>query len=363
MLLSLFITDMAQMFGVEVGIMGIARSAAEIGSVVMGVLLGGLSVRYQQTSLLLLGIGIICASTLTLGVILVFPLFIVLFALFGVSRVTIRSMSQSLVGQLFPTAERPTITSYLVIGEVGGYLIGSTLSIFIPSFQTISLLFLCPLSAVVLIVVLTRMPSTPLVKRNPLTAFREVFRNRSATMELLSHALAVVSTNHCYLTFFMPLYLLRFQADRAFITMVFSIACVILVGMGMIGGRVINKVGRKPVVVVSSILISLMCAVMMLAPIFEVSLMGWIIAGVGVGLYLASSNSYALEQLPEYRGTMMSLHLTAQFIAQAIGSTVGGLLLIGYGFDGLGLFSLLGLIAGLLFQFFTIDPTRKISSG
>jgi predicted MFS family arabinose efflux permease len=36
----------------------------------------------------------------------------------------------------------------------------------------------------------------------------------------------------------------------------------------------------------------------------------------------------------------MSLHLTAQFIAQAIGSSVGGLILMAYGFDGLGWFSL-----------------------
>jgi len=144
MLLTLFITDIAQVFGIEVGMMGAVRSVAEVGSVVMGVLLGGLSVRYRQRSLLLLGIGIIGVGTLTLGVVVVFPLFLVLYAFLGVSRVTIRSMSQSLVGQLFSTTERPKITGYLVIGESGGYLIGSVLAIVLPNFQAIALLFLCP---------------------------------------------------------------------------------------------------------------------------------------------------------------------------------------------------------------------------
>jgi MFS family permease len=358
MLLSLFITDIAQVFGIEVGMVGVVRSVAEIGSVVMGVLLGGLSVRYRQKSLLLLGIGILCAATLTLGVVLVFTLFLVLFAFLGVSRMTIRSMSQSLVGQLFSTGERPKITGYLVIGESGGYLIGSALSIFLPNFQAISLFFLCPLAAVIMILILKRIPSTPLVTRNPLSAFREVFRSRSATMVLISHALTAVSVVHCLLTFFMPLYLQRFQADRVLITMVFSMAMVIIAGVGMISGRVINRFGRKPVVIVSSVLVCLLTAVMMLAPIFEVSLLSWVVAMAFTGFYVGSANSYALEQLPEYRGTMMSLHLTAQFIAQAIGSSVGGLILIGYGFDGLGLFCLLGLTGGLLFHFFTIDPTR-----
>jgi len=378
MLISLFITDMAQIFGVEVGIIGIARSASEIGSVVMGILLGGLSVRYRQKTLLLLGIGITCVATLTLGVVLVFPLFLVLFAFLGVSRVTIRSMSQSLVGELFPTEERPKIAGYLLVGEVGAYLIGSAISLFVPNFQSISLFFLFPLAIIVILMVLRRMPSTPLVKRNPLTAFRQVFRSRSATMMLLSNGkvfrsrsatmmllsngISMVSTNHCYLTFFMPLYLQKFQADRTFVTMVFSIACVIMAGIGVIAGRIIIKFGRKTIVVASSILVSLSCALMMLSPLYEVSLLGWVLAAMSVSLYMASRNNYALEQLPNYQGTMMSLNLTSQFIAQAIGSSVGGLILIGYGFEGLGWFSLLGLLAGILFQFFTIDPTRKTPS-
>jgi MFS family permease len=69
-------------------------------------------------------------------------------------------------------------------------------------------------------------------------------------------------------------------------------------------------------------------------------------------------NSLLLELAPDYRGTVMSLSETSQFIAQAIGSGVGGLILITYGFDGLGWFSLSGLVAGVIFFVFVIDPTK-----
>ena len=132
-----------------------------------------------------------------------------------------------------------------------------------------------------------------------------------------------------------------------------------MAGMGLITRRIINKYGRKTIVVLSSVLVSLLCSLMMFTPLFELSLLSWVLAVMSVSFYLASSNNFALEQLPGYQGTMMSLNLTAQFIAQAIGSSMGGLILIGYGFDGLGFFSLLGLEAGIRFHFFTIDPTRE----
>jgi MFS family permease len=48
--------------------------------------------------------------------------------------------------------------------------------------------------------------------------------------------------------------------------MVFSIAMVTIAGVGLISGRVIIKFDRKPVVVVSALIVSLLSAVMMLVP-------------------------------------------------------------------------------------------------
>jgi predicted MFS family arabinose efflux permease len=361
MLLSLFITDMADMFGLEVGVMGVVRSVSEIGSVVMGLLLSGLSVKYSQKSLLAVGIAIMCVSTLALGVVSIFPLFLVLFALFGFSKVTLRSMSNALVGQFYSVENRPKIATYLSAGLVGGYITGSTLAVYLPDFQLISLLVLFPLSVVTIIIVVKGMPSAPSrITENPLRAFRQVFGNRSAVMCLLGNALSYLGPNPCYLTFFIPFFLQTFQADRAVISMHFMIGCILMVVVAStVAGRLIIRFGRKRVTVVTTSLLSVFCFTYMSAPIVELSLIFWYLTGIVLMLYVPAINSLALEQLPEYRGTMMSLNLTSQFIAQAIGSALGGLILIVYGFSGLALFSLTGIISGILYQFFTVDPTRE----
>jgi predicted MFS family arabinose efflux permease len=357
MLIGLFITDIAQVFRIDVGAVGFVRSVAEVSAVVMGVLLGVLSVRYRQRSLLLVAIGIMCVGAVALGTNTIFPLFVLTFAGLGASRLVIRSMTQSLVGALFTLEERPKITGYLMIGEGGGYLVGSTLSILLPSFQALALIFLLPASALTLVLVLKQIPVTPLVQQNPLSAFREVFHNRSATTVFTSNLLLHASVNHCYLTFFMPLFLQRFQADRGLVAMTLSAVMLSFTFLSFIIGRVINRFGRKPVVVSSAIGIILFAIIMMLSLDFSASMLAWIGGMTMFGFYIASSNSYALEQVPEYRGTMMSLHLTAQFIGMAIGSAVGGVILMSYGFDGLGWFSLLGVLGVILYQFGTYDPT------
>jgi len=144
--------------------------------------------------------------------------------------------------------------------------------------------------------------------------------------------------------------------------MYFMIACIIMVVVGSaFAGRLINRFGRKRLTVVTTSLSSVLCFLYMSAQSFELSLLLWYGTAIVLMIAVPALNSLALEQLPEYRGTMMSLNLTAQFIAQAIGSGVGGLILIVYGFSGLSLFSLTGIIAGILYQFFTVDPTRETS--
>ena len=359
MLIGLFITDIAQVFCIDVGAVGLVRSIAEVSAVVMGVLLGALSVRYRQRSLLLAAIGIMCTGAAVLGTATIFLLFVLTFACMGASRLIIRSMSQSLVGALFTLEERPKITGYLMIGEGGGYLVGSALAIILPSFQALALVFLLPVSALALFLVLKQVPVTPLVQQNPLSAFRDVLRNRSAISVFASHILVNASVNHCLLTFFMPLYLQRFQADRSFVTMMLSAIMIVITVLSFFIGRVIHRFGRKPVVISSALMMIILCAVMMLSINFSVSILTWVLALTLLGLYIASSNSYALEQVPEYRGTMMSLQLTAQFIGMAIGSAVGGMILMTYGFDGLGWFSLLGVFGVILYQTSTQDPTRR----
>jgi MFS family permease len=104
---------------------------------------------------------------------------------------------------------------------------------------------------------------------------------------------------------------------------------------------------------------SVFCFGYIFAPSFEVSVALWVAAGFIIGLALPAYNSLMLEQIPELRGTVMAWGETSQFIAQALGSSIGAAILLTYGFGGLGWFSLTGVIAAFLLYFFATDPTQE----
>jgi len=177
-------------------------------------------------------------------------------------------------------------------------------------------------------------------------------------MCLVGNALAYVGPNTSIITFFMPFFQQTFQAERATVSMGFMVATLLLTVGTLIGGRLVNKFGRKRLAAVMTVIGSFSSFMYMFSPSFELSLAFWWGACLFYGIAVSAYNSLALEQVPEYRGTMMSLSEVSQYVAQAIGSGVGGLILIVYGFSGLGWFSLTGIVGGLLYYFFTIDPTR-----
>jgi len=360
MLLSLFISDMAQYFEIQVGMMGIVRSVSESASVVMGIILGGLSVRYPLKSLLVVGIALICVASFALNFVSIFTIFILMYAVFGLSKVILRSMSNALVGQFFSLDERPKIVGYLTAGLASSYIFGSILATYISDFRIVSLFALLPISALTFLLVSKGVPSIPSsIKRNPFHAFRQVLGNRSIVMAYVGNALAYIGPNTSALTFFMPLFLQRFNADRALAMMIFMAGFLLLISGNILGGRLVNRVGRKPLITLFQPLASVLCFAYIFAPSLFLSAIFWSTALLLFSLAMPAYYSLLLELAPEYRGTVTSLSETSQFIAQAIGSGVGGMILIASGFDGLGWFSLSGIGAGILFHFFVTDPTQE----
>jgi predicted MFS family arabinose efflux permease len=325
----------------------------------MGIVLGGLSVRYSLKSLLTVGIALICVASFALNFTSLFAVFILMYAVFGLSKVTLRSMSNALVAQFYSITDRPKVVGYLIAGMASSYIFGSILAAFISDFRVVSLFVVFPISVAAFLLVLKGVPAVPSnVKRNPLHAFRQVLGNRSIVMSYVGNALAYIGPNTSMLTFFMPLFLQRFNADRAVAMMIFMVGFLLLIGGNVLGGRLVNRVGRKPLITLFQPLASVLSFAYIFAPSLILSALFWSTALLLFSLSMPAFNSLLLELAPEYRGTVTSLSETSQFIAQAIGSGVGGLILITYGFDGLGWFSLSGIAAGVLYHFFVIDPTK-----
>jgi MFS family permease len=83
-------------------------------------------------------------------------------------------------------------------------------------------------------------------------------------------------------------------------------------------------------------------------------------AGLFDGLAASSSMSLTLEQMPDLRGTMMSLFAAFTGIGVVIGAGIGGLTLILYNYELLGIIlGSMGIIAAIIFRFLTVDPTSN----
>ena len=121
--------------------------------------------------------------------------------------------------------------------------------------------------------------------------------------------------------------------------------------------RFVKRMGEKTVVLASTGLVGLVTLVAYNSPTFWVSYLFTIVACFSAGVRATSSSSFSLAQMPEYRGTMMSLHSAGASLGGTITVLFGGLLLLSYGYSVcamvLGVFALLGT---LVYQFMTSDP-------
>lgn len=72
----------------------------------------------------------------------------------------------------------------------------------------------------------------------------------------------------------------------------------------------------------------------------------------------SSANSLTLEQIPELRGTLMSIDTAMLNAGSAFGSTVGGLVLLYSGYEALGIvLGATSIVASLVFYLLTKDPS------
>jgi predicted MFS family arabinose efflux permease len=75
---------------------------------------------------------------------------------------------------------------------------------------------------------------------------------------------------------------------------------------------------------------------------------------------IVSRVSLALELTPGYRSTMMSLNVAANSIGMVIGPSIGGVVLLTYSYQYLGMIGLaIGILAALTFHLIVTDPTTE----
>ncbi len=128
----------------------------------------------------------------------------------------------------------------------------------------------------------------------------------------------------------------------------------------LLSGRFINKVGRRRFTCITALLIGVFTILFINVPSFYTSIFLVLLITSSAALWTSSSSDFALDQVPEYRGAMMSLNSGSSRLRNALGSALGGLAFT------FGDYNLLGIIVGVMsiigfivFSVFTLDTRRE----
>lgn len=361
-----------------------------LAAVIFGILLGALSVKVNHKKLLISGILAIAFGTLGciispnwFGIQLFFPIE-------TIGAVIVTAMTFTLIGENLPSHSRPKATGYiLAVAPIASIAAALTISAFFStelevstavlpiSFATTGwrnflLLFATPATLIALAAAYIGVPKTiqdPIkpAKTDLKASFKAVFLNRSAVGCLIGNMTrqAAMVWRVVYIpTFFRETFYLNSLNLSQWALLLLGATTISALG-SIAGGHLINRIGRKRLLIASLLLSGPFLFPLAfwsnpsLLIILTLSLVGSFIFNMGFPSYI----NLTLEQTPRFRGTMMSINAIFVMLGVSIGTILGGLVLAAAeSYTVLILtFLMLQLITAAIYFLLTKDPMQKIT--
>ena len=367
-LTGLLLIDIARTFESSVGVMGQINTASFVVAVIFALFMGVLSVRFRHKSLLMIGLLSICISALGCALSSSFNLMLISYSLSGVGIAMVAPMTFTMVGEYLPLEKRANGVGLIVAGGSLAYLIGAPIIALIAGLGGWHLVlpgFVIPISVASLMLAFIGLPSTPtshqpsMSTETYLESFKEVLTNRSATACLVGSILRMAQ--------FMAILLYGTSFFRQRFLISTESASIVILGAALFytlgslaSGRLVNRFGRKPSTVLTSLLAGIFTISYAYLSNVWLSLALNFLACWFSGTVASAASSLTLEQVPRFRGTMMSINSAAANLGSALGGAVGGLALFCFDYEGLGsILGVMGIVAAIIFYLFTIDPIRE----
>ncbi|MFH2110240.1 MAG: MFS transporter [Candidatus Bathyarchaeota archaeon] len=357
---SVLLVEISQSLGVPVAVAAQMRTASSVAAIIGGLAVGALATRHQPRRILQAGLALLLASSL--GGFLAPDLEALTLAvgLSGLGVAMVFPMTNTLVAEYYPLERRGYVLGYLGVAGGFGFLIGGALTSFIAGVGGWRLPFLAfagTMSAMGLIACLRWLPSTPLrtEKVGLLTGFREIAGSASALFCLLAVVLANASIQGLYLYSFS--YLQEWHgASVATTGLVYAATALFFMPGSYVTGGLVNRFGRKNVTILGVAGFSLFTLLMGAAPSLWTCVAFILVGHLFDSFRFSAFNALILEQSPGQRGTMTSVSSVATNLGYALGTGLGGLLLMAAGWRNV-IFALglVGFLAAAVLQVAVID--------
>jgi len=367
-LVSLLLVDIGLTFNADVSLMSQINTSYNIAAFVFALLMGVLSVRFGRKTLLIAGILLTCGSALGFYFAWDFVVVLVAYSLSGIGWAMISPTVFTLIGEHISLAKRANAIGLTVAAGALGYVIGPLLITWIANLGGWRLClvgFVIPVLLVSLLMASIGVPSTSRNNkkssnnRNYLKGFKDILSNRSAVACIVGDALrsAAFVATLIYMASFVRKHF-QMSTDFASLVLLGGASCYAI--GSVIAGPFVNRLGRKKLTVVNAILAGTFTMCYYLTPNLWLSMTLVMVASWFFGMLVSSANSLTLEQVPEARGTMMSLSTAALNLGSAFGTAIGGLALSSFGYEGLGsVLGVMGIAAAFVFLVFAREPESK----
>jgi len=369
-LLGLLLIDIGLTFNYSIGIVGQLKTASNVVAMVFAVLAGAFSVRYSPKSIMLFGSACIVISAIGCYLAPDFTSLLIIFSLSGIGFSLIGSMSSTAIGEYLPAAKRAgaigiltasLAVSYLVSSQVINYLSG------VGGWRVGFLWYIFPISTLALIGIIWGIPNKPKSKsQNPVSVsffegFKAVFSNSSAIACLLGYTSYMVTWNTLLL--FNTSYLRQvFDVSLSFAAMITVINSLSYIFGSLICSRMVKRINNRKTAALSSILVGGSFGIYFILNNLYLTIALAIFICIMAGIFATAGQSLALEQVPKFRGTMMSLNSASISLGGVLSSSIGGLILIIYNYSILGyLVAIVSVLSFIIYFKFAKDPIRITS--
>jgi predicted MFS family arabinose efflux permease len=191
-----------------------------------------------------------------------------------------------------------------------------------------------------------------------LDSYRLILRNRSACFCLMTSILVMTAWSAA------DLYSAAFYRDRFLLSLtatslLLTTTSLFFTVSSTFSGRFVERFGRKPLAVGAIFIAGLMVVSFTAVPNLYASMASRILASIFVSLFYNAKSNVTLDQVPQLRGTMMSLDQAAVGLGGAIGAALGGAVFMIYGYWAIGpVHGLILVLAALIFKAFVIDKGK-----
>jgi DHA1 family putative efflux transporter-like MFS transporter len=276
-------------------------------------------------------------------------------------------MALTLIGDYLPLDKRTNAIGWIVASGALTYIIGAPVISFIAGFEGwrfVLLGFVTPISLAGLLLAFFGLPSEshnhqPEVNNGAyLEGFKGVLSNRSANACLAGNILRSIAFM-VVLLYGISFFREHFLVSTGFASIIMLSAASSYTLGSLICSRFVNRFGRKTSTVWTALLAGLFTISFAYLPNLWLSLALFFLGAWFFGVGVSAASSLTLEQVPKFRGTMMSLTSAAQSLGSALGAALGGLMLVWYDYLIMGsVLGALGIVAAIVFHFFSRDPTR-----